>query len=614
MERRNNPRYVGQPTPKHLKHGPIDDRRCTDVLCLTIFFVFWAGIAAVAFLAFTTGDPMALTYAYDQKGRACGVGPQSDYPYLLFILPDASDSTDTDQFDISNTICVSECPATVPLTAEEQRDFQCYTADMTDVSPSDCDNFANYSTAPFVGRFCVPTDSTLLGGFFNLQSLDFSFLFKAVADLKMTWWMIIVVAAFALVLGFMYLLLMKYFSGAVLWALLVSTILLLTGFGIVCLTGAQGSDDLDVFTPAALIAIDPFLLYAIAVACFVIAFVGLVAICCWRDRINLSVAVLKASAGFIEEETTTLLIPPLMFVKSVAFYVGWVFIAVYIVGMNEITPDSKNHYPIANIDWGTENVTMLVYHFFGLFWGHAFGVGVSQFVIASAACIWYFSQGRANIRQPVVWTSIKRAVLHMGSIAFGSFLIGLLDVVRMILDFFNRHFNEEDHNGQRGYCQMVCQCCFNCFERFLKFITNHTYIQIAMTGEGFCQASEDAFNLLARNFARFGLVHGFAWLFLVIGQLFITLIATFLGNLIITQNSAFSAKLYSPLAPTLIFALISWLVADVFMAVYGVSADAIIHCFAMDEEIHDGNAQHAPQELKDFIDENAQKKLLSDYD
>ncbi len=47
------------------------------------------------------------------------------------------------------------------------------------------------------------------------------------------------------------------------------------------------------------------------------------------------------------------------------------------------------------------------------------------------------------------------------------------------------------------------------------------------------------------------------------------------------------------------------------MNVYGISANTIIHCFAMDEEINDGNAQHAPQELRDFVDEHHHKKLLS---
>ena len=50
------------------------------------------------------------------------------------------------------------------------------------------------------------------------------------------------------------------------------------------------------------------------------------------------------------------------------------------------------------------------------------------------------------------------------------------------------------------------------------------------------------------------------------------------------------------------------------MSVYGISADTIMHCFAMDEEINDGLAKHAPEQLKEFVDEHNNKKaLLSDY-
>jgi len=46
------------------------------------------------------------------------------------------------------------------------------------------------------------------------------------------------------------------------------------------------------------------------------------------------------------------------------------------------------------------------------------------------------------------------------------------------------------------------------------------------------------------------------------------------------------------------------------MGVYGISADTIIHCFAMDEEINDGIAEHAPLELREFVDTHEHKRLL----
>jgi len=72
--------------------------------------------------------------------------------------------------------------------------------------------------------------------------------------------------------------------------------------------------------------------------------------------------------------------------------------------------------------------------------------------------------------------------------------------------------------------------------------------------------------------------------------------------LIITKTSI-SNDVMSSFAPTLIFLLISYVVGHNFMSIYGMSADTIIHCYCMDDEIHEkeGGAQHAPQLLQEFI-------------
>ena len=48
------------------------------------------------------------------------------------------------------------------------------------------------------------------------------------------------------------------------------------------------------------------------------------------------------------------------------------------------------------------------------------------------------------------------------------------------------------------------------------------------------------------------------------------------------------------------------------MSVYGTAADCIIHVFCMDEEMHTYGAKHAPELLKEFINEHVQERLLKD--
>jgi len=289
-----------------------------------------------------------------------------------------------------------------------------------------------------------------------------------------------------------------------------------------------------------------------------------------------------------------------------------VIVAAYIVGMGN--PAGSNGNPYVDVDWTPESVGLLAYYFFALLWNHAIGVAISQFIIASTVCLWYFKQGSKKSGVSPIGTSFKRAVNHMGSLAFGSFLIGLLEFIKYALHFVESRVKAvpTGENAKVGFCLACCSCVVGCFERSMKFLTSHAYVQIAMTGESFCQATSEAFFLALRNVVRFTMVHGFAWVFLKLGQIIIAGSATLLGFLIITQATKFKAEVISPVVPTIFFFLSSWIVAHVFMGIYGMSADTIVHCFAMDEEIHDGAVVHAPEELREYVDNHLNKKLLTD--
>jgi len=96
------------------------------------------------------------------------------------------------------------------------------------------------------------------------------------------------------------------------------------------------------------------------------------------------------------------------------------------------------------------------------------------------------------------------------------------------------------------------------------------------------------------------------------GTVFITITATLAGYLILTRTSL-SDKVLSPFGPTLAFLIISYVVGHNMMSIYGMSADTIIHCYCMDDEIHEkaGGPQHAPPLLREFITNHGQGQNLA---
>jgi len=114
---------------------------------------------------------------------------------------------------------------------------------------------------------------------------------------------------------------------------------------------------------------------------------------------------------------------------------------------------------------------------------------------------------------------------------------------------------------------------------------------------------------MLRFSAELGLVHGIGEIFVGIGTLFITAASSVIGYMIITKTTV-SQEILSPLGPTVVFVVLSFVIGHNFMSIYGMAADTIIHCYCMDEEIHErtGGAQHVPPLLRSFLDDHKSKQ------
>jgi hypothetical protein len=546
-------------------------------------------MVVLAGFGFTQGHPELLAAPYNQFGHPCGVGNLSGWNYLYWYFNDTGLTT----YNLTSTICIQDCPqnSSSPLNCSYE------------ISQTTCDQLMVYESTPLAGRLCIPGNNTLSSALDSGNAFSSSILQQGVSDIMTSWWVLLLVAGLALVFGFLYMFMMRFCSGVVTWGLIIFYFVAVIGFGVVCYGESSNPN----------ISINPEYLSALAYISWGVAGISLLLFCIFYRRIELAIAVLKCSSEFVENVPTTLMIPPFFFLLSSVFYGYWLFSTVFIIGTNQVEAQTGG-LPFASVQWTDKSYGMLGYYVFGLLWNHAFLAALPQFVIASACCIWYFCQGSGKEPKSPVGTSISRGLFyHLGSIAFGAFVIAVIDVFRIVVNYFEVHMRNARDGGIQNccfnYCLTCSNCCLDCFERFMKFINRHAYIQIAMTGESFCQAAQDSFYLALRNAGRFATVHGIGALFVFFGQIFITFVASIIGYAIITQSTYFQQALYSPITPMIFFILVSLIIAHVFMSVYGVSADTIIHCFCMDEEMNT-SAQNTPPALREFVDNHVSAKLI----
>ncbi|XP_070531870.1 choline transporter-like protein 2 [Ptychodera flava] len=346
------------------------------------------------------------------------------------------------------------------------------------------------------------------------------------------------------------------------------------------------------------------------------------------NRIRLAIALIKEGSRAVSSMMFTLLWPIIPFVLELALFAIWIVLAVYLATSGEASykiATAPSDYPLANgtdcdvttfdgnsttaqciftaYDGDSNLFRMQVYNLFGLFWIMSFIVALDQIVLAGAfaSYYWAFTKPKDIPVFPVsasLWRSLR---YHLGSIAFGSFIIAVIKLIRAMLEYLDHKLKGSENKVAEFFLKCM-KCCFWCLEKFMKFLNKNAYILIAVYGKNFCTSAKNAFMLLMRNIVRVVVLNKITDFIFFISKLMVTaFIATtsyffFTGQ--ITWYERYLAT-YLGSVPTLnyfwipmiVISLLTYMIASVFFGVYDMAIDTLFLCFLEDLERHDGSAE-----------------------
>ena len=250
---------------------------------------------------------------------------------------------------------------------------------------------------------------------------------------------------------------------------------------------------------------------------------------------------------------------------------------------------------------------MLCYMWFGIFWLIAFLVSCNEFVIIVSTCTWYFSRkdipdddgipGDSEVMKGFIW-SIR---YHPGSIAFGSFLLALVWIIRALFEYVGNAVEKSTGENACTRCLLGCvRCCLDCFDRFIRFINQNAFIYLAISNENFCSSALNAFILVLKNAAKFSFVNSIGGVFMIIARICISIMTTtvcyFIIGTVDDVNSIF-------LPMCIIFAF-SYIISSIFISVFDASANTILQCYLIDMDIarqSNLDPTHVPPTLARFL-------------
>jgi len=663
------------------------------LLLFVVFLAVWAGIAS---FAFKNGDPKRLLLPVDTYGHRCGETDLADRQDLFFfdltacLHPEAFWSgCKTPQ------VCVSSCPqdlwvadvyfpGNAPFNLTDvQTHLLCVNQDVARgvtnsqalkdaIDKGACARWYVPSMS-FYYR-CIPNmnlNLTLLVDEYkdkynfiqmpftvdvlnkSAQALKTLDEFNQVAqdvvnDLSATWRYLVMFSVAALVVSLLYIVLLRFLAGVVVWLSILALISLFA-------TGAFFSYKNFEFLkehPTGRIVPDnnnlegkvtqlfnkaEFWLFLLVV-CAILLFLIVLIIVFLRSRIHIATALIKEGSKAVSSTVTTLFFPiiPWALQLAVLLWSVGIFLFLYSTGTNAYriegmdgnctctgiyqgignnatcTVEEFNMYChqtggdhfcyTAGCTIYALNSTNLVlylnlYNLFGFFWGVWFVSGLAQMILAGVFATWYWTFHKRHVPFFTLTRAIVRTMwYHMGTVAFGSLLIAICSFIRAMIEYVERKLKRFDNPISKAMI-CCCKCFFWCLQKFLCFINRNAYIMCAIHGKNFCVSAKDAFQLLMRNLIRVVFVDKVTDFLFFLGKLLVTAVLVvasywvFARPVRLLDDSGRDVVLVYPWVPMAIVGVMTYIIASIFFSVYSVAVDTLFLCFLEDCERNDGSVE-----------------------
>ena len=617
--------------PDVFKNGPLSDenRKCRDILCCLFFIIFLIACVVVAVLGFKNGDPSLILYPYDEDGNECGRNETKDYKYLYF-YNSIENFKNLDISGIINGICVKTCPTDSLTESQQTYTLDCYPTKNNTNCIVTKQNY--YTSKGLIERFCIPynygkevydpltdpeniieqngeqyvkisalnqtTSDQSANSLINWSFFSGDRLTTWMADLYVTWPAILGSLGWSFILCLIFLLFIRLCAAVIVYLVIILVFAALIVLAVVFKLRADHYKNIDdnVYENT---------MNALCYVCIALAIIYIIFILCMCNRIRLGVALIEATAKYIHHNCCIIFLPFVFLIITGLFYAYWVTLSIYLYSTGEL---NENNKVIGSVVWTKKIRYAWWFHLFSLFYINEFLEALAQFIYASSACIWYFIHEK-GLDVNYTRTSIKRAFrFHLGSLAFGSLIVAIIRFIMFCMEFVKKRIDQTyGKKSEKSKCYRIiiscCQCCMECIARTIEFINKHAYIQIALKGENFCTAAWEGFGLLIRNLGRFSALILIGSFFSLFGMVFIAASSGVIGYYVITEVDYFSDKLNSPVLPVFAMVMIGFILGMVSMSVIGMSSDALMHSFLLDEELNRGQAKAFPELQKFMSDE-----------
>ncbi|XP_053593865.1 choline transporter-like protein 1 isoform X1 [Microplitis demolitor] len=553
------------------------NRSCTDLPALLILLLIIAGYGYFVSAAVKKGDPFRLWNGYDDCANVCGrITSRESNPEF------SCKGADLRKFGYHY--------AEFGIDGVKSR--KCIES---------CDNLGN-ETIRFLNRCIVKSSgNNPANALINNLGVK-NFFNEAANDLNIAWRELIYLLLIALASSLCILIAFRYIVQYVIFIVLSGAVVISIA-GTIYLWLLWHFERKDVMSGK----IDEeeghvraYLVYAILMS--IVAVVTLLVVLVMRRRIALVSQLFKETGKAIYSMPGLLLQPIYTYIIISASLIGWLYVMLWIESAGDLYKNKKGHFHykknglLEGARW---------YNIFMYFIMMQFYLGCQHMIVAGAVARWFFTRDKKHLSMPVTRSTCSLIRHHLGTVAFGSLIIGFVSFLRAIFAYTAKYLQKYDNAWMRALL-CCCHCCLWCLENVLKFLTRNAYIETAIYGCNLCAGGKKAFRALTDNILRVAAINSVGDFVLFLGKVLVVALTVVAGVYLIQRKDG----LRHPWVPIALGGLFALLIAHCFISIYEMIIDTIFICFCEDCSRNDGISRpyYMSRGLMEFV-ENSKEAL-----
>lgn len=203
----------------------------------------------------------------------------------------------------------------------------------------------------------------------------------------------------------------------------------------------------------------------------------------WRSRIPFSATLLKTVIDVMK------LYPNTWYLSCVAIFGQAGFVVLYLTTLTSIAlkyPISNNGTPadIAPID-----TFSMIYVVFSMYWSNQIVDNVVHTTVCGVFGTFYFLHGTGAAIVKPVWNSFSRSMSYsFGSIAFGSLIVAIIQLVRFLIN--------SARNNRDNIAAACADCLIGIIEDLVKYFNYYAYVHVAIYGKPYIESGKDTYELV----------------------------------------------------------------------------------------------------------------------